>query len=187
MEITFLEIRKFLNRFISCETLISHDTDEKKNFLSANRDKNRSKLPFSPYLPVTACIESSHNALFLKGQFKTARVVTIGVTENWRNFQNLIGKVMNYKNRLSTGNFLFPSVYESIWKLTTASLTGWPNILPQTFWLSFNVNHNSSLTISSLVLIFDSNFNLTAWNLTKLDCLRLKNTNAMEDRRKTNF
>lgn len=114
MEIIFLEIGKFLNRFISCETLISHDTDEKENFLSANRDENKSKLPFSRYLSVTACIESSHNALFLKDQFKTTRVVTIGVTENWRNFQNLIGKVMNSKNRLSTGNFLFPSVYESI-------------------------------------------------------------------------
>lgn len=187
MEIIFLEIGKFLNRFISCETLISHDTDEKENFLSANRDENKSKLPFSRYLSVTACIESSHNALFLKDQFKTTRVVTIEVTENWRNFQNLIGKVMNSKNRLSTGNFLFPSVYESIWKLMTASLIGWPNILPQTFWLSFNVNHNPTLTISSLVLIFHSNFNLTAWNLTKLDCLRLKNTNAMEGRRKTNF
>lgn len=162
MGITILEIRKFLNRFISCETLINQDMDEKKNFLSANRDKNRSKLPFSRYLPATACIKSSHNVLFLKDQFKTTRVVTIGVS-------------------------VLSSVYESIWKLTTASLTGWPNILPQTFWLSFNVNHNPTLTISSLVLIFDSNFNLTAWNLTKLDCLRLKNTNAMEDRRKTNF
>lgn len=149
MEIIFLEIRKFLNRFISCDTLISHDMDEKKNFLSTNREKSRSKLRFSRYLPVTTCIESSHNALFLRDQFKTTRVITIGVTENWRNFQNLIGKVMNYKNRLSTNNFLFPSVYESIWKSTTASLIGWPNILPQTFWLSFNVNHNSTLTISS--------------------------------------
>lgn len=66
MEIIFLEIRRFLNRFISCETRVNHDTDEKKNSLSANRDKSRPKLPFSRYLPVTACIESSHNALFFK-------------------------------------------------------------------------------------------------------------------------
>lgn len=117
MEIIFLEIRRFLNRFISCETLVNHDTDEKKNFLSANRDRSRSKLPFSRYLPVIACIESSHNALFLRDQFKTTRVVTIRVTENWRNFQNLTGKLnMNYKvdcQRVTFYFHLYMKVYET--------------------------------------------------------------------------